>query len=857
MIEKQNVPTVEKKTNMRRFAGFTPQQISKLLEGKGLRANTREAAEYLGAMADKAEQMLMQSQANTFYQGQGFQYGGSVGGFDDKSQKLFDAAVKRTASTEPKSPEVQRYIDNVIETRGRPTMVYPTTADPLQGYQQGGPVRASMGMVIDKDGKQIGFDSGPAVLDEQGNYMFGGGLGTPGFMPLPGFDKQGKPLKEGDIGYGSVNRGTPNLDYRPPTTPTPPPQRRDPLPTPPTTIQPIVAEVKSKLNEAQEQLSAEQGKVSALQQQLANTPIEDEDARNEIINKINQAMPQITRAEAAVANASQAFQSSAIPTAAEAVGATVSSPADIITRQPVDQIIATTGQTIDPTTGQLTGTVTAEGTTAQTTQADAPTVSPTATAGVTKTTQDVQAFTPQERFGEISKNAVINAQQQATDDLNVRDVLAAQGTGQQVTSPSARALQQGELVSGAANAEQSAQLLEGIEAATGSPSSAATVQGQLTSLMTQFEGDKPPAWASGAMRQATAIMAQRGMAASSMAGQAIVQAAMESALPIALQDAQTVARFEEQNLSNRQQRAMLAAQQRATFLGMEFDQGFQARVQNASKISDIANMNFSSEQQIALENARLAQTVDLSNLSNKQAVVMAQASAIAQADMANLGNRQQAAVQNAMNFLQMDMRNLDISQQADMFKNQSVIQSLFTDASAQNAASQFNASSENQTNQFFANLRTQVQQFNSAQSNAMNQFNAKEDNALEIFQEQINNQRDQFNAQNQLVIAQANAQWRQQLATINNAALNDANRQNALQANNLTQKGLDEIWQKERDLMAYAFASAESAAGRRQELIIADMKADISGDNAFGTALGGFASAVVGGIFNNPAYFFG
>ena len=141
MIEQQNVPTVEKKTNMRRFAGFTPQQISKLLEGKGLRANTREAAEYLGAMADKAEQMLMQSQANTFYQGQGFQYGGSVGGFDDKSQKLFDAAVKRTASTEPKSPEVQRYIDNVIETRGRPTMVYPTTADPLQGYQQGSNVR--------------------------------------------------------------------------------------------------------------------------------------------------------------------------------------------------------------------------------------------------------------------------------------------------------------------------------------------------------------------------------------------------------------------------------------------------------------------------------------------------------------------------------------------------------------------------------------------------------------------------------------------------------------------------------------------------------------------------------------------
>ena len=835
MMEQQNIPTVEKKTNMRRFAGFTPQQVEKLLRAKGLKPNSREAAEYLSAMSDKAEQMLMQSQNNAFTQGQGFQYGGSVGGFDDKSRKLFDAAVKRTASTDPKSPEVQRYIDNVIETRGRPTMVYPTTADPLQGYQEGGtPQKRTLPSFFqdqkptysEKFGKMvIGDLRSDALFDAETGEKLGSGRTIGTLPPLP--------------------------------TPTPPSQRRDPLPTPPTTIQPIVADVKSKLNEAQAQLSAEQGKVSALQQQLAQTPIEDEDAREKIINQINQAMPQITRAEAAVANASQAFQSSAIPTAAEAVGATVSAPADLITRQPVDKIAEATGQLIGTTEGQVTGGITPTATTAVTETATTPTAITAGKAVTTDTTADVTAVKPLVTTGTLSNDAKVKAQEQATLDLNIRDVQAAQGTGQQIMSPARRALQQGELVSGAANAEQSAQFLEGIEAATGAPSSAATVQGQLTNLMKDFEGGEPPPWASGAMRQATAIMAQRGIAASSIAGQALVQAAMESALPIAMQDAQTVASFEAQNISNRQQRAMLAAQQRAQFLGMEFDQEFQARVQNASKISDIANMNFSAEQQIALENAQLAQTVDLTNLSNRQAITMAQASAIAQADMTNLNNRQQAAVQNAMNFLQVDMRNLDIQQQADMFKNQANIQSIFTDAAADNAASQFNATSDNQVNQFFANLKNQTQQFNAAQGNAMNQFNAKEANALEVFQEQINNQRDLFNAQNQLVIAQANAQWRQQLATVNNAALNDANRQNALQANNLTQKGLDELWQKERDLMAYAFASAESAAGRRQELIIADMKAEVSGDNAFGSALGGFASAVVGGIFNNPAYFFG
>ena len=74
------------------------------------------------------------------------------------------------------------------------------------------------------------------------------------------------------------------------------------------------------------------------------------------------------------------------------------------------------------------------------------------------------------------------------------------------------------------------------------------------------------------MRAATAEMARRGMGASSIAGQAIVQAAMEAALPIAQADAQIQAQFEGQNLSNRQQMAVFYAQQRASFIGQEFDQ---------------------------------------------------------------------------------------------------------------------------------------------------------------------------------------------------------------------------------------------------------------------------------------------
>ena len=159
-------------------------------------------------------------------------------------------------------------------------------------------------------------------------------------------------------------------------------------------------------------------------------------------------------------------------------------------------------------------------------------------------------------------------------------------------NPTTREIQDGELISGVADATKASAFTEQIQAAEATPSDKATVQGQMATLMEDFEGGETPAWAAGALRNAMGAMASRGLGASSLAGQALVQAAMESALPIASQDAQTVAGFEMANLSNRQQRAMLAAEQRAAFIGQEFNQAFQAKVQNASKIADVANMNF-------------------------------------------------------------------------------------------------------------------------------------------------------------------------------------------------------------------------------------------------------------------------
>lgn len=296
--------------------------------------------------------------------------------------------------------------------------------------------------------------------------------------------------------------------------------------------------------------------------------------------------------------------------------------------------------------------------------------------------------------------------------------------------------------------------LEDLQAAKGTVSKEGTVKGQLEILMEDFEKDGTPPWASGAMRAAMATMQSRGLGASSMAGQAIVQAAMESAIAIASQDAATVAQFEMQNLNNEQQTLIFKTQQR--------------------------------------------------------------------------------------------------------------VAGLFTDAAAENAAKQFNASSINQTKQFFAGLEESVSRFNAAQVNSIRELNANAENATKQFNTQLEDLRERFNATNSLVIAQANAQWRQNIATINTAAQNDANMEFAKITNGLTAAQLDNIWQRERDLMAFAFTSSESALDRNLELLMANkqIKANKNATEAEleamdKAALGNIASKVLFGSSGDGGLFGG
>ena len=425
--------------------------------------------------------------------------------------------------------------------------------------------------------------------------------------------------------------------------------------------------------------------------------------------------------------------------------------------------------------------------------------------------------------GNVSQQALIDPAQQDPMQASALNLDAAQlGQAQTVDAPADLQATPDQMIDGSAVDQKQVEQTLAL-------SKAASVRDELGDLMQDFDGGDTPVWAAGAMRNANAMLAARGLGASSAAGMAVVQAAMESALPIAQMDA-----------ANKQQMAMAKAEQRAKFMGQEFDQNFQTKVKNAARISEIANINFSADQQVALENARMAQSVDLANLSNRQAKVMSDAATLSQMDMANLNNRQQAQVQNAKTFLQMDMANLDNEQMNAMFQSQSIVNSLFTDTAANNAAKQFNATSQMQTDQYFANLSNTVSQFNTEQMNGMARFNAGEANALGQFNTSLNNARDQFNANNHLVIAQANAQWAQSVTTADNAANNQANRDAAIASNNLTRAAYDAVIQQERDIMGWAWRSAESAADRDNAVATAKISADGKGADVFEAGLGSF-----------------
>jgi hypothetical protein len=358
----------------------------------------------------------------------------------------------------------------------------------------------------------------------------------------------------------------------------------------------------------------------------------------------------------------------------------------------------------------------------------------------------------------------------------------------------------------------------------------ALVSNQLDTLLSGIEEGEIPTWARPAVSQVEQMLAQRGMSASTVGRDSLLNAIIQSAMPMAQANAQAI------QASVSQQRGIEAQEAEANAARRQ-----QTALTNANNVFQMDMAQFSSDQQIALSNSKFLQTVGLTEASNEQQSVVQDALLMSQANLAEADFYQKTQIQNAQSFLQMDLTNLNNQQQANVLKAQQNQQRLLSNQAAQNAASQFNAASENQTQQFMSNLQAQMNQYNASQMNAMEQFNATQANAaaardaqrqtdlikfnaqLVAQVDQFNSQQDfarnQWNAQNAAAVEASNVQWRRQANTVNTAAQNQINMQNAQNAFGLSMQSQSFLWQELRDQADFDFRASENEENRKAQIV--------------------------------------
>ena len=367
----------------------------------------------------------------------------------------------------------------------------------------------------------------------------------------------------------------------------------------------------------------------------------------------------------------------------------------------------------------------------------------------------------------------------------------------------------------------------------------ALVSTQMNTLLAGIEQGTVPAWARPAVAQVDAILAQRGLEASTVGRDALLNTIIQSAIPIAQSNAKAIQTSLAQERATEAQVALKEA---------EFRQ--QAALTNANNEFKLDLAQFSADQQTNLFNSKFLQTISLAEATNDQQATLQNAAFLSQANLAQASIDQQRQINNAKAFLQMDMANLSAEQQSRVIESQQKQQVALSNAAAQNAARQFNATSENQVNQFMATLAADTEKFNTTQMNAIQQFNVTQANAasardsqrlfdlekfntgirnqIEQFNSAIENNRREFNAKNSLAIAQSNAQWRRQIATADTAAINAAAEQAVKQNFQLTSQAQAALWQDLRDEAHNAFV-----ASRKDKDIVAQLTAEfLSGSYA-------------------------
>ena len=158
----------------------------------------------------------------------------------------------------------------------------------------------------------------------------------------------------------------------------------------------------------------------------------------------------------------------------------------------------------------------------------------------------------------------------------------------------------------------------------------ALVSNQMDTLLKGIENGEVPTWARPAVAAVESMLAARGLSASSVGRDALVNAIIQSAVPIAQANAQL------------QQQTALT---------------------NANNVFRLDLAQFTADQQNALANSKFLQTVSLQNATAEQQGIIQNAVLMSQANIVEADANTKLAIQNAKSFLQTDLANLNAEQQ--------------------------------------------------------------------------------------------------------------------------------------------------------------------------------------------------
>jgi len=271
----------------------------------------------------------------------------------------------------------------------------------------------------------------------------------------------------------------------------------------------------------------------------------------------------------------------------------------------------------------------------------------------------------------------------------------------------------------------------------------ALVSSQMETLLGGIEDGEVPVWARPAVEQVNRMLEQRGLTASTVGRDALLNSIIQSA-----QQANLDAQRRLQNTANRQTAGSQTAQmaQQMSVLQSQFAQD--AMITSAAQAQQTRMANLQNRQQTAVQNIQNQQALNAQNLGNEQQTELANLQFEFQTNAANMSAENQSRLvemQTAADFLS---KNAGFKQQMELAKE-------LANLTALNQAGSENLSADQQTRLANLDSRMKTNMLQAEIANRMNvaQLSADQQRAVTNASMVANMDMSQFSADQQVVLA--------------------------------------------------------------------------------------------------------